>query len=159
MTIMNSLVFIAMFAIVAYVVAMVIKNKEIPESISSTVFNLDKKWKWVFSAVMWIVGFLLMPPLMEKVSDSTRFLAFFMVSGIMGVGASPLVAKERNTFHYVCAAVAGITSQLLVALNQPLVLLLWFLYIGYTLLEKESSKNFFWVEVSCMLTIFLYCLI
>ena len=44
MTIMNSLVFIAMFAIVAYVVAMVIKNKEIPESISSTVFNLDKKW-------------------------------------------------------------------------------------------------------------------
>ena len=158
MTIMNSLVFIAMFAIVAYVVAMVIKNKEIPESISSTVFNLDKKWKWVFSAVMWIVGFLLMPPLMEKVSDSTRFIAFFMVAGILFVGASPLVAKEKNTLHYVCAAVAGIASQLLVALNQPLLLLIWFLYIGYTLAAKDGSRNFFWVEVSCMLSIFVYCL-
>ncbi len=158
MTIMNSLVFIAMFAIVAYVVAMVIKNKEIPESISSTVFNLDKKWKWVFSAVMWIVGFLLMPPLMEKVSDSTRFIAFFMVAGILFVGASPLVAKEKNTLHYVCAAVAGIASQLLVALNQPLLLLIWFLYIGYTLAAKDGSRNFFWVEVSCMLSVFVYCL-
>lgn len=158
MTIMNSLVFIAIFAIVAYVVAMVIKNKEIPESISSTVFNLDKKWKWVFSAVMWIVGFLLMPPLMEKVSDSTRFIAFFMVAGILFVGASPLVAKEKNTLHYVCAAVAGIASQLLVALNQPLLLLIWFLYIGYTLAAKDGSRNFFWVEVSCMLSIFVYCL-
>ena len=158
MTIMNSLVFIAMFAIVAYVVAMVIKNKEIPESISSTVFNLDKKWKWVFSAVMWIVGFLLMPPLMEKLSDSTRFIAFFMVAGILFVGASPLVAKEKNTLHYVCAAVAGIASQLLVALNQPLLLLIWFLYIGYTLAAKDGSRNFFWVEVSCMLSIFVYCL-
>ena len=158
MTIMNSLVFIAMFAIVAYVVAMVIKNKEIPESISSTVFNLDKKWKWVFSAVMWIVGFLLMPPLMEKVSDSTRFIAFFMVAGILFVGASPLVAKEKNTLHYVCAAVAGIASQLLVALNQPLLLLIWFLYIGYTLAAKDGSRNFFWVEVSCMLIVFVYCL-
>ena len=158
MTIMNSLVFIAMFTIVAYVVAMVIKNKEIPESISSTVFNLEKKWKWVFSAVMWIVGFLLMPPLMEKVSDSTRFIAFFMVAGILFVGASPLVAKEKNTLHYVCAAVAGIASQLLVALNQPLLLLIWFLYIGYTLAAKDGSRNFFWVEVSCMLSVFVYCL-
>ena len=155
---MNTLVVISMIAITAYVVVMVIKEKEIPESISSTVFNLKKKAAWVFSAVMWLVGFLLMPPLMEKVSDSTRFIAFFMVAGILFVGASPLVAKEKNTIHYVCAAVAGIASQLLVALNQPMFLLMWFPYIGYTLLAKDGSKNFFWVEVSCMLTVFAYCL-
>lgn len=74
------------------------------------------------------------------------------------VGASPLVAKEKNTIHYVCAAVSGISSQVLVALNQPLFLLMWFLYIGYTLLAKDGSRNFFWVEVSCMLIVFVYCL-
>jgi len=155
---MNTLVVISMIAITAYVVVMVIKEKEIPESISSTVFNLKKKAAWVFSAVMWLVGFLLMPPLMEKVSDSTRFIAFFMVAGILFVGASPLVAKEKNIIHYVCAAVSGIASQLLVALNQPMFLLLWFPYIGYTLVAKDGSRNFFWVEVTCMLTVFAYCL-
>lgn len=147
-----------MITITAYIAAMVTKDMEIPESISSTVFKLKKKLVWVFPVVMWVVGFLLMPPLMEKVSDSTRVLAFFMVAGILFVGASPLVAKEKNTIHYVCAAVAGIASQLLVALNQPLFLMMWFPYIGYTLLAKDGSKNFFWVEVSCMLTVFAYCL-
>jgi hypothetical protein len=107
---------------------------------------------------MWVVGFLLMPVLMEKVSEQTQFIAFLMVSVILFVGASPLVLKEKNTIHYVFAAVAGIASQLLVALNQPLLLLLWFLYIGYTLLAKDGSKNLFWVEVSCMLTVFAFCL-
>lgn len=155
---MDSLVVLSMITITAYIAAMVTKDMEIPESISSTVFKLKKKLVWVFPVVMWVVGFLLMPPLMEKVSDSTRFLAFFMVAGILFVGASPLVAKEKNTIHYVCAAVAGIASQLLVALNQPLFLMMWFPYIGYTLLAKDGSKNFFWVEVSCMLTVFAYCL-
>lgn len=155
---MNSLVVLSMIAITSYVVAIIIKEREIPESISSTVFKLQKKYVWIFTFVMWIVGFLLMPPLMKKVSDSTRIIAFFMVSGILFVGASPLVAKEKNTIHYVCAAVSGIASQLLVALNQPLFLLMWFPYIGYTLVAKDGNRNFFWVEVFCMLIVFVYCL-
>lgn len=155
---MNILVILSMITITTYVVAMVIKEKEIPESISSTVFKLKKKMVWVFSVVMWVVGFLLMPPLMENVSDSTRFIAFLMVAGILFVGASPLVAKEKNTIHYVCAVMSGIASQLLVALNQPLFLLMWFPYISYTMVAKDGSRNFFWVEVSCMMTVFVFCL-
>lgn len=155
---MNSLVVIAITVIVLYVGAMIYTGRQIPESISQTVFVLPRKGQWLFTVVMWVVGFLLMPVLMEKVSEQTQFIAFLMVSGILFVGASPLVLKEKNTIHYVFAAVAGIASQLLVALNQPLLLLLWFLYIGYTLLAKDGSKNLFWVEVSCMLTVFAFCL-
>ena len=158
MNVMNSLVVIASIIMVTYTVAMSIAIKGIPESISATVYQFSKKWEWVFTIVMWLVAFLIVPKLMEISSDGTRFLAFFSVAGILGIGASPLVAKEKNTFHYVCAAVSGIASQLLVALNQPLLLLLWFPYIGYTLLAKDGSRNFFWVEVSCMLTVFAYCL-
>ena len=155
---MNSLVAIAITVIALYVGAMIYTGRQIPESISQTVFVLPRKGQWLFTVVMWVVGFLLMPVLMEKVSEQTQFIAFLMVSGICFVGASPLVLKEKNTIHYVFAAVAGIASQLLVALNQPLLLLLWFLYIGYTLLAKDGSKNLFWVEVSCMLTVFAFCL-
>lgn len=155
---MNSLVVIAITVIALYVGAMIYTGRQIPESISQTVFVLPRKGQWLFTVVMWVVGFLLMPVLMEKVSEQTQFIAFLMVSGICFVGASPLVLKEKNTIHYVFAAVAGIASQLLVALNQPLLLLLWFLYIGYTLLAKDGSKNLFWVEVSCMLTVFAFCL-
>ena len=155
---MNSLVVIAITVIALYVGAMIYTGRQIPESISQTVFVLPRKGQWLFTVVMWVVGFLLMPVLMEKVSEQTQFIAFLMVSGILFVGASPLVLKEKNTIHYVFAAVAGIASQLLVALNQPLLLLLWFLYIGYTLLAKAGSKNLFWVEVSCMLTVFAFCL-
>ena len=155
---MNSLVVLAMTVIALYMGAMIYTGRQIPESISQTVFLLPRKGQWLFTVVMWVVGFSLMPVLMEKVSEQTQFIAFLMVSGICFVGASPLVLKEKNTIHYVFAAVSGIASQLLVALNQPLLLLLWFLYIGYTLLAKDGSKNLFWVEVSCMLTVFAFCL-
>ena len=165
---MNSLVVIAITVIALYVGSMILTRwrnighgsfwDAVPESVSSTVYLLPRKGQWLFTIVMWVVAFLLIPQLMQISSDNTRFLAFLMISGILGVGASPLVVKEKNTFHYVCAAVSGITSQLLVALNQPLLLLPWFLYIGYTLLAKDGSKNLFWVEVSCMLTVFAYCL-
>lgn len=158
MNVMNSLVVIASIIMVTYTVAMSIAIKGIPESISATVYQFSKKWEWVFTIVMWLVAFLIVPTMMEKSSDTTRFLAFFTVAGILGVGASPLVAKERNTFHYVCAAVSGIASQVLVALNHPTLLLMWFPYIGYTLVAKDGGRNFFWVEVSCMLTVFAYCL-
>lgn len=158
MNVMNSLVVIASIIMVTYTVAMSIAIKGIPESISATVYQFSKKWEWVFTIVMWLVAFLIVPTMMEKSSDTTRFLAFFTVAGILGVGASPLVAKERNTFHYVCAAVSGIASQVLVALNQTTLLLMWFPYIGYTLVAKDVSRNLFWVEVLCMLNIFALCL-
>lgn len=166
---MNSLAVIALTVIALYVGAMILSRwrtighgsfwDAVPESISSTVYLLPRNGQWLFTVVMWIVGFCLVIPIMEKVCDSTRFIAFFMVAGIIGVGTSPLLAKEKNTFHYVCAAVSGVSSQVLVALNQPYLLLTWTLYVGYTLLAKDVSKNLFWVEVLCMLNVFALCLI
>ena len=155
---MIGLVIASITTIALYVGAMVYTGRKIPESISQTVFLLPRKGQWVFTIVMWMVGFMLMPVLMENVSEQTQFIAFLMIGGVCFVGAAPLVLKEKNTIHYVCAAVAGIASQLLVALNHPLLLLSWFLYIGYTLVAKDVSKNLFWVEVSCMLTVFALCL-
>ncbi len=155
---MISLVVIAITIIALYLGAMIYAGRQIPESISQTVYVLPRKGQWLFTIVMWTVAFILLPQLMQISTDNTRFLAFLAMGGILGVGASPLVAKEKNTFHYVCAAVSGIASQSLVALNRPLLLLVWFWYVGYTLLAKDGSRNMFWVQISCMLTVFAFCL-
>lgn len=155
---MIGLVIASITTIALYVGAMVYTGRKIPESISQTVSLLPRKGQWVFTIVMWMVGFMLMPVLMEKVSEQTQFIAFLMIGGVCFVGAAPLVPKAKNTVHYVGAVDAGIASQLLVALNQPLLLLLWFLYIGYTLLAKDVSRNVFWVEILSTLNIFALCL-
>ena len=155
---MQTMVLIALAVIVLYTGAMIYRSREIPASISSTVFLLPRKGQWVFTIVMWMVGFMLMPVLMEKVSEQTQFIAFLMIGGVCFVGAAPLVPKAKNTVHYVGAVDAGIASQLLVALSQPLLLLTWFLYVGYTLIAKDASRNLFLAEVLCMLNVFAYCL-
>lgn len=157
--VLNSLVIIAMAIIVLYMGAMIFTGKQIPESVSQTVYIMPRTGQWVFALVMMSVGFLLAPVLMEISAERTQVFAFLMTGGILGVGASPLVAKEKNTFHYVCAAISGIASQVLVALNQPLCLLAWFLYVIYTLFAKDVSRHFFWAEVACMLTAFVYCFV
>ena len=61
---MNSLVIIALIVMAAYTVAMSMMIKGIPESISSTVYQLGGKSTWVFTIVMWLVAFLIAPKLM-----------------------------------------------------------------------------------------------
>jgi len=156
---MTMLVVIALVVIALYVGAMIYHTKEIPNSISSTVFTLPTTGKWIFSAVMFAVAALLAPVLLELATPMTEFLAFLTIVGIGAVGATPLLANEKNTMHNVAAIVAGLASQMLVYFNHPHLLLLWFLYVGYTLAAKDGRKNLFWVEVACMLTIFAYCFI
>ena len=152
------MVIIAIIITVIYVTAVSLLAGELPVSVSSTVYELGKKWAWVFTVVMFIVPMLLAPSLMSH-SKGTEFLAFLTIGGVLGVGAAPLMSGERNTFHYLCAAVSGLASQMLVALNTPLLLLIWLPYICYTLYEKDCKHNLLCVELECMIVIFIYCLI
>lgn len=137
-----------------------------PESISQIVFLLRDRNKWMFAVVMVGIGLLLMPFLLEKASEETEFLAFLSMSGVVGVGVNPLISGRdgktvahggENTLHYVCAALSGICSQLLVALNRPWWLSLWALYVVYTILERKADKNMFVAEVICILTTLFFC--
>ena len=156
---MVTLAIIAMVIIALYTGAMILHTKEIPDSISATSYVLPSAGKWVFSAVMGLVGILLAPVLIELSTENTQFLAFLAIAGVFGVGGTPLLVHEKNTIHNICAIVAGLASQVLVYLNSPRLMLLWFLYVGYTLAAKDGRKNLFWVEVACMLTVFAYCVI
>ena len=139
-------------------------NVNMPDSISQIVFLLKDRNKWIFAAVMVGIGLLLMPFLLERASEGTKFLAFLSIAGVIGVGVNPLIgshdgetAMHSDTQHYVCAALCGVCSQLLVALNSPWWLTLWTLYVAYTLFERKADKNVFMAEVICILTTLFFC--
>lgn len=156
---MNTLHIIGFSIIFAYIFYAMIKVRGIPTSISSSVYTFNTARKWVFTLVMWCVGFMIAPHLFVISSDSTRFLVFWMIAGMLGVGADPLDKDEKNTFHYASAIVCGISSQLLLFFNFPTALWLWALYVPYTLIWEFSGKNMFFAETIMIIGIALYSLL
>lgn len=134
------------------------KRKEMPQSISATVYDLDIKRKWVFTAVMFLVTFMIVPQMIEKASENTKFLAFLTCGGILGVGADPLCHNEEHPIHYVSAIIMGVSSQVLVGLNEPWFLVTWAPYIVYTLYKTDGTKNMFIGEMSMLANVAAYAL-
>jgi hypothetical protein len=146
--------------ILLYCVFAIIYNKEIPNSISQIVYSLSDKWKWTFTIVMFVVGFFILPRLIDVISDPRyTFLGFLTTLGILGVGADPLVKGESNIIHYVSAIIMGVSSQIIVYMNMPSLLWLWIPYIVYTLYENKADKNMFIAEIIMLIALGAVCLI
>ena len=150
---------IGFIIVFGYSIYTIIKEGRIPQSISSTVYTLDEKNKWLFSFVMFCVAFMIVPQLMEISVDHSRKYVWLMIVGLLGVGADPLRDGSKNIVHYVSAALCGFASQVVILLNQPQLLLLWALYVPYTLIYECSGKNMFFAEMIMMLSIAIFCLI
>ncbi len=151
---------IGFLIIFLYCIIVIIHDREIPNSISQIVYSLSEKWKWTFTIVMFIVGFMIVPQLIEVIQNPLyKFLGFFTVLGILGVGADPLVKGEHNIVHYLSAIIMGISSQIIVYMNIPQLLYLWIPYILYTLYESNADKNMFLAEIVMLISLGIVCLL
>ena len=150
---------IGFILIFAYCVAIIIKDKKIPNSISHIVYFLDKKWKWTFTAVMFAISFLIVPQLINVVADKHAFLSFLTIVGILGVGSDPLEYGKKNIVHYASAFLMGVVSQIIVYLYAPKLMFLWIPYVIYTLYETKSDKNMFFAEMVMIISLGVVCLI
>lgn len=151
---------IGFLIIFLYCIIVIIHDREIPNSISQIVYSLSEKWKWTFTIVMFIVGFMVVPQLIEVIQNPLyKFLGFFTVLGILGVGADPLVKGEHNIVHYLSAIIMGISSQIIVYMNIPQLLYLWIPYILYTLYESNADKNMFLAEIVMLISLGIVCLL
>lgn len=142
-----------------YIGYMIWKKGELPQSISATVYDLDRKNKWVFTIVMFLCTFLIAPQLMEVTYMETSILPFLTLVGLLGVGAAPLVSGEKNTLHYVSASICGVASQLMIALSVPQILFLWTPYVIYTLWKEFSGKNMMVAEMVMMMGMMILCIV
>ncbi len=148
---------IAVLLITAYLSFVIIRRKELPESISQTVFDLPKRWIW--SAFLGLEAWLIAPAFVELTGENTQFLSFFTVIALGVLGVYPLFKGESNTIHNVAGVLVCVFSQLVIAFNRPLLLLIWILFALLMVLKTGRSKWCFFAETICFVSVYLYCLI
>ena len=155
------LITIAAVLLIAYTVALC-ANNGIPRSLSASVFFLQKKGAWLWTAVIAAVVFALAPVLIGT-AQRAQFLAFLACAGLLFVAGCPLVKDKSDMayrVHLVSAIVCALSAMLLVACNRPLLLLLWLPWVGVFVWKTKGVSTWptqtFWAEMMCLLITFIY---
>lgn len=132
-----------------------IRSYGVPGSISQTVFMLPHEC--IFTAIMFAVGFLTIMPMIDHCSENTKVLAFLTIAGMMFVGAAPLGKNCDERVHLGGALFFGISSQIMLALNKPVLLSVW-VPMAVILIAVKGSNFLFWAELACIADLLIYCL-
>ena len=143
--------YIAAILTIGMVYAASVKSGGVPDSMSGIAYIMPK---WLFSAWVMLVGISLMPPLMDALSPSWRWLGFLMVVGLACVASSPYYKTEGIRLHYIGAVICFVFAQAVVGMVRPLCLLLWVVY-PLTLIGKMRAWWVMTAEVICMIELLL----
>ena len=159
-------ILIAIALLATYTITLCVVNKEIPSSLSASVFYLPKMGQWLWTAVIVAVVFLVAPTFIEKASPSTQFLAFIACAGLLFVGGAPLVKDKTDMaykIHMAGAIACAVASQAVIAFNQPWLLLLWAFWIGDAIYTRAHHNQWrtavFWAEMTCFVVTFTFCIL
>lgn len=164
---MTTLTLLSIICILSYTLAVCLKFKGIPNSISASFYSLEHKW-W-FRFTMWVTPFLLLPEILEASTETTQFLAFLAIVGMVVVGCFPdYVSDQFNKRGHTAGAIMCLVfSQLWVAFNGAWFLLPWLAYLVYTGVQMKrlwdgkfytsflKTNPMFWVEVFALLTTYM----
>ena len=113
---------------------------------------------------MWlaVVNVLTFAPAIEILDHSDLgFVGFLTMAMIAFVAVWPLFDKDHRKAHYVLGVLAGIMSQVCVAIVSPWWLVTWMLYVALILLSSYTQykwldytygKGVFIIEMTCYLT-------
>lgn len=166
---MGILIIVSALCVAAYTAAVCVKCKGVPYSISETFYKLDHKL-W-FGATMFLTAGLLMPAILEMTPESYQFTAFLACAGMMLVGAAPNFREGiERPIHIAGAILCLVFSQVWVALTCPWFLLVWIVYVIYTvammarhvsdraLSDFLRTKPMFWVEVTALVVTYMVLL-
>ena len=146
---MTTLVIISFLLSVLGIAACCGKIGGVPDSISAMVYELPKKWQWMWTVWLWLVGLTAGIPLLEAMEyNPLQFMAFLMTAALLFCGAMPLVSDERNIPHYVAAMAAGAMSQLCVLslcawCLAPWLLLLLLFYVALFSSDVVQAEKLF----------------
>jgi hypothetical protein len=123
----------------------------IPKSISETFYLLGKQG-WMFQVTLFSVAFLVVPTLIDRSSENTRFLAFLACAGLAFVGAAPLFKLElEGKVHYVSAAICCVGLVLWQVFNTS-----WLVPVVYLALVAipmlKDKKYMWWLEIATIVS-------
>lgn len=152
MLIISMLVAIGFVAVIMWA-----EHWRIPDSISALVFSVPRQWQSVWSAWLGIISLFLAPQLFAEIGD-WWLLAFIFVVCLLWVAGMPLACPRSKMEHYIFAVIAGILSQVCVAIICPWWLALWAvalaLYVWQYKKYELDGKGVFLSEVVCAMTLY-----
>ena len=144
-----------------YVGAAIWNNKEMPESVSSMVYDLPRSGQWAWIVWMWAVALLMCIPLIDALPDGARMLGFLTLACLCFCGAMPISDSTTNRrAHNAFGILGGVLSQVCVAIVSPWWLAAWSLMaVAWIWTEKDfarkalDGKGVFLAESICLLTV------
>ena len=172
------LTLLSLSCILSYTLAVCLKFRGIPASISASFYSLQHKY-W-FRFTMWLTPMLLMPAILEISDTNTQWLAYLACVGMIVVGCFPDYTGDKFYYrgHVAGAVITMVSSQVWVAFHAPVLLTAWALWLVYTMysiygymddaLKQRGftadgdfmegfyeSKPLFWVEIVSLTTTYI----
>ena len=153
---------IAVAVLTIYTAALCLAERQIPPSLSASVFYLPRAGAILWLAVIATVVFCLAPVLLAVSRPATQFLAFISCAGLLFVGGCPLVKDKTDItykIHIAGAVTCAVCANLLIMTNHWWMLLLWipwlFWFIWVTK-DRRWTTQTFWAEMTCFYSTFAY---
>lgn len=162
---MVTLLVIAMVLMVACIAAFIIKNKELPKSISAMVYDLPNGGlKWLWTIWVWVISVFTAPSLFELLdAKGLGFVGLFTIGSFLMAGAIPLFQESERKWHNIFATAGWILTQVCTIIICPWWMLVWLLFIalmvavmvkGYSgILRYLEGKWVFVSEIICSLSL------
>ena len=153
---------IAVAVLTIYTAALCLAERQIPPSLSASVFYLPRAGAILWLVVIATVVFCLAPVLLAVSRPATQFLAFISCAGLLFVGGCPLVKDKTDLtykIHIAGAVTCAICANLLIITNHWWMLFLWipwvFWFIWVTK-DRRWTTQTFWAEMTCFFMAFAY---
>ena len=135
-----------------------IKYKTIPVSLSETSYMLEDKRYW-FTLYCVASAFFILPSLLAVVPETLTFLPFFMCSGLMFSGASPLFKQGLDkTVHYVASIIAFISFLVFLILEMGWLSTIVFAIVLMIFIIWKPKCYVYFAEMLSFLFIIFYLL-
>lgn len=134
--------------------AIYILCRGLPNSISDTYYSTEKRW--LFPVTIGLAVLLAVVPLFELTREPYKFLAFFIIAGILFVTAAPAFKEQfEGKIHCISAIIAGISAV------SWLVLMIGVPYIAIACIAIgiiDTKRIVFWIEVGLSVNMYVVLL-
>ena len=163
-------IIIAATVLLTYILIVCITNKQIPNSLSESVFLMMTQGQWLWTICIGIVALLTIPAFVSKASESTQWIAFMACAALAFVAVCPLMGSKESieksngsyTVHMVAAFACGALSQLVVIINCWPFLFAWVPWlVAFILITKDRKwqHQVFFAEMTCFISTFIFCIV
>lgn len=157
---------LSLLLISSYTIGVCAYTRGIPYSISETYYKIKHKF-WFAVAIIGTAA-LLMPAILEVTPEQYQFLAFLACVGMIFTGVAPNFREGiEKKIHIAGAFMCLVFSQWWVASIYPFILILWLLYLIYTVIGIKSNwkgnfiqaltltKPMFFIEIAAITSVYL----